>query len=554
MRTSARARAGPRAVVRSTSSSSSRARQLSPDWNAQRRRRCAGARPRRADRRRELHRSLEQSAAAAGAPRDSARRAGSSSAPATASSGPVAASARCSARSSGSPARSAIAACRARRSPGPSRLGAGGEQRWAKRTTPSRTCTICASSAAASASSPGDGVHQRQGGPPHRRRHRETAARRGREAAQPGVRRAPRASPEPLAGPQVQRPRLHRPPELEREERFPPESSCTWRSTGREGTSRAGAAGGAGRRRGSAGRGRGGRVDHAAGARSRSERGRHVARGPLATSRPIGSSLRRRATKPSTAALEPIQPLHVVDGDARAAPPGPAPARRPSVASKTARWSGSSARSAMRRRPPAHGAAGRGAPPAPPGGGRGDPRARRGRSSSPPRWAARERPGCPPPGRDSTAACQSGGLADARPRPPRAAPACPWHALQEPLHALELLVPSDELGLHGLEAEPTPDAAADQGAERSARNSPLRTPLMAGRAGLYDPGLSLHTSVMAKKMLCDARSRLSPGIRRRRPARTAPSGSGPRRRPCPRGPRNAGRTGPGRAGPAARPW
>ena len=59
------------------------------------------------------------------------------------------------------------------------------------------------------------------------------------------------------------------------------------------------------------------------------------------------------------------------------------------------------------------------------------------------------------------------------------------HGLHEALHASQLIVSTAELGLHGdggraYSRRPTPR----QGLERSATHSPLRTPLMAGRAGL----------------------------------------------------------------------
>ena len=64
-----------------------------------------------------------------------------------------------------------------------------------------------------------------------------------------------------------------------------------------------------------------------------------------------------------------------------------------------------------------------------------------------------------------------------------------------------------------VEAEPTPEGGARSGRSRGRRGTRrcARRRSRAGPAGT-PPGLPLQTSVMAKKMLCDARSRLSPGI------------------------------------------
>ena len=68
--------------------------------------------------------------------------------------------------------------------------------------------------------------------------------------------------------------------------------------------------------------------------------------------------------------------------------------------------------------------------------------------------------------------------------------------LEEPLHALQLLVPSDELGLHGGGGRAYPGTIrATRGRPRTRRCARRRS---AGRAGLYDPGLPLQSSVMAK--------------------------------------------------------
>ena len=87
---------------------------------------------------------------------------------------------------------------------------------------------------------------------------------------------------------------------------------------------------------------------------------------------------------------------------------------------------------------------------------RGGRRARRGRSSSPPRWAGPRATRLP-----ATRGTPRPPPATAQVLPTPASPAMSsarvpvGDALQEPLHALELVVSSDELGLHGLE-RPSP--------------------------------------------------------------------------------------------------
>ena len=93
------------------------------------------------------------------------------------------------------------------------------------------------------------------------------------------------------------------------------------------------------------------------------------------------------------------------------------------------------------------------------------------------------------------------------PRPRSAAPAPLRHCLEEPLHMLQLLVPSDELDLHGGGGRACSGRRCAIRGPRGRRGTRrCAAPITAGPAR-YAAGLSLQTSVMAKKMLCDARSR-----------------------------------------------
>ena len=329
----------------------------------------------------------------------------------------------------------------------------------------------------------GDGVHHRQGGLPHRRRHGETAAGRGREAAQTGADERLERHREPLAGPQVERSRLHRPPELEGEERVPARELVDVQELRARGDPAEPpvqeALDGA-----EAQRSEDEAVEAMAGRRPvEVERHRRLARGPLRDEQadrlvpqaPGGEAEHRRARG--------VEPLHVVDGDHERRLPGQHPHRGErgegdgalvGLLGPLGDEEGDLQRTALRA-------------------GELLQHLRVGAEEIPERGVGEARLGLGGPRGDDRVAGRTGGidrrlpeggLADAGFARDEERPRARGCALQEPLHALELLVPSDELGLHGVEAEPTPDAAGDQGAERSATNSPLRTPLMAGRAGL----------------------------------------------------------------------